>query len=137
MAVSTVSAPALDKRAARDIANALLGQGLGLISLQNAGNYAAVEPTFYVRGLQSLSSSTPLLLVDGVERDLSFVSPEEVESVSVLKDAPAVALNGYTAVHGAILVTTKRGKYNTREMRITYVFVFFFLFFFFWFVIIV
>lgn len=120
MAVSTVSAPAFDKRAAKDIANALLGQGLGLISLQNAGNYAAVEPTFYVRGLQSLSSSAPLLLVDGVERDLSFVSPEEVESVSVLKDAPAVALYGYKAVNGAILVTTKRGKYNTREMRFTY-----------------
>ena len=82
--------------------------------------YASVEPTFYVRGLQSLSSSSPLVLVDGLERDMSLVTPEEVESVSVLKDAAAVALYGYKGVNGAILITTKRGKYNTREVTFTY-----------------
>ena len=78
------------------------------------------DPTFYVRGLQSLSSSTPLVLVDGLERDMSLVSPEEVESVSILKDAAAVALYGYKGVNGAILITTKRGKYKTKEITFTY-----------------
>lgn len=98
----------------------MLGQGLGLVSLQNGGNYASYEPTFFVRGLQSLSSSSPLILVDGLERDMNLVSPEEVESVSILKDAAAVALYGYKGTNGAILITTKRGKYNTKEVTFTY-----------------
>lgn len=118
--VSTIYNEEFDKRSAKNISNSLLGQGLGLISLQNSGNYAAVEPTFYIRGLQSLSSSSPLVLVDGLERDMSLVSPEEVESVSVLKDAAAVALYGYKGINGAILITTKRGKYNTRQVNFTY-----------------
>lgn len=119
-AVSTVYNEDFNKRAAKNMSNSLYGQGLGLTTLQNTGNYASVEPTFYVRGLQSLSSSSPLVLVDGLERDMSLVTPEEVESVSVLKDAAAVALYGYKGVNGAILITTKRGKYNTREVTFTY-----------------
>lgn len=118
--VSTVYNEEFDKRASKDISNSLFGQGLGLTTLQNAGNYSSTEPTFYVRGLQSLSSSSPLILVDGLERDMSLVSPEEVESVSVLKDAAAVALYGYKGINCAILVTTKRGKYNSREIKFTY-----------------
>lgn len=118
--VATVYNDEFNKRSTKNISNSLFGQGLGLTALQNAGNYAAAEPTFYVRGLQSLSSSSPLVLVDGLERDMSLVSPEEVESVSVLKDAAAVALYGYKGVNGAILITTKRGKYNTKEITFTY-----------------
>lgn len=119
-AVSTVYNEEFNKRAAKNISNSMLGQGLGLISLQNSGNYAAVEPTFYIRGLQSLSFSNPLVLVDGLERDMTLVSPEEVESVSILKDAAAVALYGYKGTNGVILITTKRGKYNTREISFSY-----------------
>lgn len=119
-AVSTVYNEEFNKRGAKNVSNSLFGQGLGLTTLQNAGNYASVEPTFYVRGLQSLSGSSPLVLVDGLERDMSLVTPEEVESVSILKDAAAVALYGYKGVNGAILITTKRGKYNTKEITFTY-----------------
>lgn len=119
-AVSTVYNEEFNKRASKDISNSLFGQGLGLTTLQNAGNYSTVEPTFYIRGLQSLSSSSPLILVDGLERDMSLITPEEVESVSILKDAAAVALYGYKGINGAVLVTTKRGKYNTREVNFTY-----------------
>lgn len=73
-AVSTVYNDDVNKRAAKNISNSLFGHGLGLTTLQNAGNYASVEPTFYVRGLQSLSSSSPLVLVDGLERDMSLVT---------------------------------------------------------------
>ncbi|MEQ3052830.1 SusC/RagA family TonB-linked outer membrane protein [Bacteroides finegoldii] len=119
-AVSTVYNEEFDKRALKNISNSLFGQGLGLTALQNAGNFSSTEPTFYVRGLQSLSSSSPLVLVDGLERDMSLVSPEEVESVSILKDAAAVALYGYKGINGAILITTKRGKYHSREIKFTY-----------------
>ncbi len=117
--VSVITSKFTDRRSARNIGNSILGQGGGLISLQNAGNYAAANPTFYVRGLQSLSGSTPLILVDGIERDINNVTPEEVESVAILKDAAAVALYGYKAANGAILVTTKRGQYNTKSTKIT------------------
>lgn len=118
--VSTVYNEEFDKRTSKNISSSLYGQGLGLVTLQSGGNYAAAEPTFYVRGLQSLSSSSPLILVDGLERDMNLVSPEEVESVSILKDAAAVALYGYKGINGAILVTTKRGKYNSKEIKFTY-----------------
>ena len=119
-AISTVYNEDFNKRASKNVSNSLFGQGAGLTTLQNAGNYASVEPTFYVRGLQSLSSSSPLVLVDGLERDMSLVTPEEVESVSILKDAAAVALYGYKGINGAILITTKRGKYNAKEITFTY-----------------
>lgn len=118
--VSTVYNEEFNNRTAKNISNSLFGHGLGLTALQNSDNYAFVEPTFYIRGLQSLSSSTPLILVDGLERDITLVSPEEVESISILKDAAAVALYGYKGTNGAILVTTKRGKYNTKEIKLTY-----------------
>jgi TonB-linked SusC/RagA family outer membrane protein len=118
--VSVITVNSTDKRSARNIGNSIIGQGSGLISLQNAGNYAAANPTFYVRGLQSLSGSTPLILVDGIERDINNITPEEVESVTVLKDAAAVALYGYKGANGAVLITTKRGKYNSKSVKVTF-----------------
>lgn len=118
-AVSVITNKDVDKRGARNIGNSIIGQGLGLISLQNAGNYAAANPTFYVRGLQSLSGSTPLILVDGIERDIDNITPEEVESVQILKDAAALTLYGYKGANGAVLITTKRGKYKSQSMTVT------------------
>ena len=118
--VATVYNDEFNKRTAKNISHSLYGHGLGLVTLQNGGNYAGAEPTFYVRGVQSLSSSSPLILVDGIERDMSLISPEEVESISVLKDAAAVALYGYKGTNGVILITTKRGKYESREIKFTY-----------------
>lgn len=118
--VSVITSLTTDRRSARNIGKSIIGQGLGLISMENAGNYAAANPTFYVRGLQSLSGSKPLILVDGIERDINNVTPEEVETVSILKDAAAVVLYGYKGANGAVLITTKRGKYNAREVKVTF-----------------
>ena len=118
--VSVITQDNLDKRSAKNIGNSIIGQGNGLISLDGTGTYYAKNPTFYVRGLQSLSTSTPLILVDGIEREISVVAPEEVESVTILKDAAATALYGYKGANGAVLITTKRGKYNTSEMSVHY-----------------
>ena len=119
-AVSIIENKDVNKRSAKNIGNSIIGQGNGLVSLQGTGTYFEQNPTFYVRGLQSLSTSTPLILVDGVERDISLVSPEEVDHVAILKDAAAVALYGYKGANGAICITTKRGKYNSKSMRVTY-----------------
>ena len=119
-AVSVITNKDVDKRSAKNIGNSILGQGNGLISLQGTGSYFEQNPTFYVRGLQSLSTSTPLILVDGVERDISLVSPDEVDHVTILKDAAAVALYGYKGANGAIEITTKRGQYNSQNIRFTY-----------------
>ncbi len=117
-AVSVITSASTNKRSAKNIGNSILGQGLGLVSLMSSGNYVGNDPTFYVRGLQSLSGSKPLVLVDGIERDLKYVSAEEVESVSVLKDAAATALYGYKGANGAILITTKRGKAHANEIKV-------------------
>lgn len=120
--VSITYGDGLNKRSARDIGSSLFGNVLGLSALQGAGNYADYNNSFYIRGLQTLTSSgnNPLILVDGIERDLTYVAPEEVESVTVLKDAAATALYGYKGANGAINIVTKRGKYNTREVKFTY-----------------
>ena len=119
-AVSVITNRDVNKRSAKDIGNSILGQGNGLVSLQGTGTYFEQNPTFYIRGLQSLSTSAPLILVDGVERDLTFINAEEVDHVSILKDAAAVALYGYKGANGAILITTKRGEYNSQNIRVTY-----------------
>ena len=118
--VSVITNETVDRRSSKNIGNSILGQGNGLISLDGAGIYYAANPTLYVRGLQSTSYSTPLILVDGIERDITLVSPDEVDHVTILKDAAAVALYGYKGTNGAIQITTKRGKYNSNSIRVNY-----------------
>ena len=103
--VSVITNKDVNRRGARNIGNNLIGQGNGLVSLQGAGLYNAANPTFYVRGLQSLSGSTPLILVDGIERSIDNVHSQDVESVTVLKDAAATAIYGYKGANGVILIT--------------------------------
>lgn len=119
--VSVISSETTDRRSAKNIGNSIIGQGNGLISLQSGGRYADVNPTFYIRGLQTLNSkNSPLVMIDGIQRDIVSIAPEEVESVIVLKDAAAVALYGYKGINGAINIVTKRGKYNSRSVKVTY-----------------
>jgi len=119
-AISYTSEEEINKRSSFSTANSLYGNALGLTTLQNSGTSWDCEPSMYIRGLQTLSTNSILVLVDGIERDINYVVPEEVASVSVLRDAAAVALYGYKGINGAILVTTKRGKYQTREINVSY-----------------
>mgnify|MGYP002622672362 CR=1 FL=1 len=109
-----------DHRSAKNIAWSTIGEGHGLISLDNVGTYYGAEPTWYVRGLQSLNGSSPLVLVDGIERDITTLSPFEVEEVQILKDAAAVALYGYKGVNNAVLIKTKRGLPEQNTVSVTY-----------------
>lgn len=120
-AISVITSEDISRRNSKNVGGSMLGQGRGLISLQGAGIYSNQNPTFYVRGLQTLNGNdAPLVLVDGIERDITAVSAEEVESVVILKDAAAVALYGYKGINGAIQINTKRGARNTRAVKFTY-----------------
>lgn len=125
-AVSTVYAENLDKSSAFSIGNSLYGNVLGLTTMQSTGVVWEQMPSMYIRGLKTLNGNNGVLLVvDGLERDnnwqaLKYITPEEVESVSVLRDAAALALYGYRGVNGVVNIVTKRGKYDTREINFSY-----------------
>lgn len=120
-AVSVISKEDIERRGSKNIGNSILGQGLGLISLQGAGVTSDMNPTFFVRGLQTLNdNNAPLILVDGIERDITGITPDEVESVVVLRDGAATVLYGYRGANGAIQITTKTGQMGTRKVKFTY-----------------
>lgn len=119
-AVSIVDSKDLMKSSALSVRNALFGKVLGLTSLQGNGSIWDEKATLSIRGLQSLSGSGILILVDGIERSIDDLTIEEVETISVLKDAAAVALYGYRGINGAILVKTKRGMYDAMNINISY-----------------
>ena len=91
------------------INNVLAGAVTGVSSVQTSGQPGADAAKINIRGVGSLTSSSPLILVDGVERDFTQLDPNEIESLSVLKDASATAVFGVRGANGVIIVTTKRG----------------------------
>ena len=107
--VSAVSGEGLLKAPVANVANALQGNLPGVSAVQASGMPGADEPVIRIRGVGSLNSAEPLVLVDGVERSFSQLDANEIESISVLKDASATAVFGVRGANGVILVTTKRG----------------------------
>lgn len=110
--MSSVNSDELLKTPASSLANALTGKVTGLSTVQTTGQPGADDPSLYVRGVGSLSVnlSKPLMLVDGVERSFFQLDPNEIEDITILKDASATAVFGVRGANGVILVTTKRGK---------------------------
>lgn len=98
--------------------NSLYGLFPGLYAKQNVGWHA--EATLNVRGRGGLGDGTPLIIVDGFPRSLNTITLEEVETMSVLKDGAATALYGARGANGVILLTTKRGAYNSFDVDINY-----------------
>lgn len=114
-ATYTITAEELSRTSAISLADALYGKLLGLTALQNTG-FKGEEGTgasFNIRGAQTTGERDILILVDGAERPIDRISVEEVESVTVLRDAAAVAMYGHEAINGVLLVKTKRGKANS------------------------
>lgn len=121
-ATQVISSDELQKTAAISLKEALYGKLLGLTVLNPggfAGTYGA-GATFNIRGKQTTSENNVLILVDGIERSIEYMTIDEVESVTVLKDAAAVALLGYQGTNGAILVKTKRGTTNGHQISVSY-----------------
>lgn len=111
-ALSSVKSDEIMKSPVGSVANALSGKVPGLSSVQDSGQPGSDDATIYVRGVGSLSEglSAPLMLVDGVERSFYQLDPNEIEDITVLKDASATAVFGVRGANGVILVTTKRGQ---------------------------
>lgn len=117
--VATVAAEKLEKVPMDNITNMIGGRLPGLVTRQTSGVPGDNASTIYIRGISTTGSSSPLVLVDGVERDFQNLDPAEIETFTVLKDAAAAAVYGVRAANGVILVTTKRGKNNDR-ISVTY-----------------
>ncbi len=111
-AVSALQGKELVQSPAVDISNSLAGRLPGLVAVQTSGEPGADGSRITIRGTNTLGNSSPLIVIDGIpDRDggLGRLSPQDIESISVLKDASA-AIYGARAANGAILITTKRGK---------------------------
>ncbi|MBD8487766.1 TonB-dependent receptor [Echinicola sp. CAU 1574] len=122
-AVSQVTSEMLENRPVANIGQALQGTIANLnVGISNGSPNTV--PSFNVRGGTSFSggsfqTGSPLILVDGVEMDINQLNPEDIESVSVLKDAASAAIYGARAAYGVMLVTTKKGA-KTEGTKITY-----------------
>ena len=109
-----------------DLRQALGGQLPGIVTLTSSGEPGGVlagesGTTIYIRGQNTWNGGQPLILVDGVERDMNNIDVNEVASISVLKDASATAVFGVKGANGVILITTKRGTEGKTVLNFNYV----------------
>lgn len=119
-AISQVSSKELLKSPAANVSQALAGKISGVITSQTSGAPGADDADIYIRGRASFAGDNqPLILVDGVERSFSQISPDDIESISVLKDASATAVYGVRGANGVMLITTKRGKEQKPKVSLT------------------
>jgi len=111
-AVAQVTSERLENRPVSNISQALQGvaPGLNITPSSLLGGEPGAEMSYNIRGIGSLSGGAPYVLVDGLPMDLNNVNPEDIETISILKDAASSAIYGSRAPYGVILITTKSGK---------------------------
>lgn len=119
-AISQVSSKELLKSPSGNVSQALAGKISGVITSQTSGAPGADDAQIYIRGRATFAGDgQPLILVDGVEREFSQIAPDDIESISVLKDASATAVYGVRGANGVMLITTKRGKEQKPTVSLT------------------
>lgn len=119
-AVVAVSGTELEKSPAVDLSNSFAGRLAGVVAVQTSGEPGYDGSTIRIRGVNSIGNTSPLVVIDGIpdrEGGLGRLSPQDIETISVLKDASS-AIYGSRAANGVILITTKRGKVS--KPQITY-----------------
>lgn len=107
--VAQIGGKELKQSPMSNITQMLAGKLPGLITKQESGQPGADDAAMYIRGMGTWGDAKPMILVDGVEREFNNLDPNEIESISILKDASAAAVYGVKGANGVILVTTKRG----------------------------
>lgn len=117
-AVSSVSSEQLSNTGTQNLASALSGKVSGLLMTTETGAPGQDNAAILLRGLSSFKASSPLVMVDGVERSMSDLNPAEVQSISILKDASATAVFGAKGANGVIIVTTKTGSEGRAKMHV-------------------
>ncbi|NMH86830.1 SusC/RagA family TonB-linked outer membrane protein [Flavivirga algicola] len=111
--VETVKADEITRQPVAQASQALAGLVPGLTAVQSSGQPGRDNATIRIRGIGTLgdgAKNNPLILIDGIPDDINGLDPNDIESISVLKDASASAIYGSRAANGVILITTKRGK---------------------------
>lgn len=116
--VGVISGKDLNNRPVTNAAQALQGADPSLLMSMSSGSIEGKQYNVKIRGQVSLNSGSPLVLVDGIESSLTQVNPNDIESVSVLKDASSCSIYGATASAGVVLITTKSGK--SGDLKVTY-----------------
>ena len=109
-AISEIKSDELIKSQAPDITNSLAGRVSGIISIQRSGEPGNDAAEIFIRGKATINDNAPLTMVDGIQRSINDLDPNEIASVSVLKDASATAIYGTRGANGVILITTKKGQ---------------------------
>ncbi|ANH80607.1 hypothetical protein A8C56_06080 [Niabella ginsenosidivorans] len=118
-AVSTLNPEEL-KQPVANLSTMLAGRVSGVIGMQRSGQPGYDGADIYIRGISTFTNSSPLVLIDGVERSLSEVDPEDIASFSILKDATATAMYGTRGANGVILIQTKTGKPGKPQINFQY-----------------
>lgn len=108
-AISSVPVSNLQRISTPSLSNALAGSLPGIITRQSSGEPGYDGAAVFIRGFGTWANRAPLILVDGVERDINNINTQEIESFSILKDASATAVYGVRGANGVILIVTKRG----------------------------
>ena len=109
-AIASVKESDLENRTAIDVAQALQGKAAG-VQIVNASGAPGAASSIQIRGYSSNSKTSPLMIVDGLKvNDISYLDPESIASIEILKDAASAAIYGVEAGNGVVLVTTKSGQ---------------------------
>ena len=116
--IASINREKLSSAPTDNMSNMLGGKLPGLVSRQTSGVPGENEAQIYIRGISTTGTSTPLVLVDGVERDFSNLDPSEIADITILKDAASAAVYGVKGANGVILVTTRRG--DVASTTVTY-----------------
>ncbi|ADF53800.1 putative outer membrane protein, probably involved in nutrient binding [Zunongwangia profunda SM-A87] len=123
-AISEISGEQIVNNRVGNITNALVGSGAGITGLQTSGEPGRNSTNIRIRGLATYGNTTPLIVIDGVEQaverafdELNAIDPNEIESISVLKDAASTAVYGIRGANGVIIVTTKRGRVGKAKIN--------------------
>jgi TonB-linked SusC/RagA family outer membrane protein len=119
-AISTLKGEELTEVPTSNLSTAVTGKLPGVVTIQTSGRPGSDAANIYIRGLSTWVDSSPLIIVDGIERtSFSQIDPNEVESISVLKDASSTAVYGVRGANGVIIITTKRGKESQQNISFT------------------
>ncbi len=120
--LSSIKSDELLRTPVSNVSSALVGRSTGLFSVQRSGEPGKDIADIYIRGIGTFASgdaTKTLVLVDGVERDMSTLDPNEIESVNILKDASATAVFGVRGANGVVIITTKTGAEGKPKISLT------------------
>lgn len=118
-AISSIQTKEIKQSPAANLGVSLAGRLPGLTAIQRSGEPGRDLTQLFIRGQGTINEQSPIVLVDGVERELTYIDPNEVASVTILKDASSTALFGVRGANGVILVTTRRGTSEIPEISFT------------------